>query len=231
MRRSVINAVLAGVLALALAPVAGAVTPAERILAKIANDYLQDGRLDPCRYTTQQLQAALSSIGPDYRQYASDLPKAIQSAIEDRAGGACDPATAGGVATPAPAATAPPAAVATAAPSTAAVDPVATTATAPTIGAAPLPDTAPRPADVSSGTGPALDRAAFARPDNRAPAPLIGMGIVALLLLATAAFAVALRRLGFGEGRLAPAYHSWREARWRAGGVWADFRDWLTLGR
>ena len=56
-------------------------------------------------------------------------------------------------------------------------------------------------------------------------------GSSAILLALTAALVLAVRRLGRGEGRLAPAYHSWREARWRAGGVWADFRDWLSLGR
>ena len=231
MRRSLVIAVLVSLLGLVVAPAAGAASAADRILAKIANDYLQDGHLDPCKYTTAQLQTALAHIGPDYRQYASDLPSAIKSAIEDRAGGACDKAAVAPATTAAPAATTPPAVAPAATPAMTTAAPAGTVASAPTIGAAPGPDTAALPAAVSSGTRPALERAAFARPDNRAPAPLIGLGVVALLLLASAAFAVALRRLGFGEGRFAPAYHSWREARWRAGGVWADFRDWLTLGR
>jgi hypothetical protein len=189
---------------------------------KIFSDYTKDGQIDPCKYSTADLQAALAAVTPDVKQYASDYPGAIKAAIAARASGACDKKSSA----------APPAAVATptAAPS---VEPVTPGATKQTVIAAP-----PGPAGVvpdgeaPEGTGDlALDQAAHRTPSNDAPAPLIGLGILAILLALTAALLVALRRLGFGEGRLAPAYHSWREARWRAGGVWDDFLDWLRVGR
>jgi hypothetical protein len=94
----------------------------------------------------------------------------------------------------------------------------------------PSPGTAIPPAS-GAPTDTDVERAAAASPANGAPAPLVGLGLLAVLLALTAALLLTVRRLGRGEGRLAPTYHSWREARWRAGGVWADFRDWLSLGR
>jgi hypothetical protein len=110
------------------------------------------------------------------------------------------------------------------------VAPTTTTSAGRTVAEPPAPPVAEQPAPPSDSTA-AIDRAAAASPDNDAPAPLVGLGVLALLLVLTAAMWLALRRYGVGEGRLAPAYHSWREARWRAGGVWEDFRDWLRLGR
>ena len=54
---------------------------------------------------------------------------------------------------------------------------------------------------------------------------------LAFYLACLAALMVAMNRLGVGDERFAGAAHSWREARWRLGGTWEDFRDWLRLGR
>jgi len=43
--------------------------------------------------------------------------------------------------------------------------------------------------------------------------------------------ALAVGRLGWGDERLAGSRHTWAEARYRAGGMWSDFTDWLRLGR
>ncbi len=76
-----------------------------------------------------------------------------------------------------------------------------------------------------------LDRAAAATPGNDAPVPLIGLGVLSALVLLGAALLSALSRLGRPAGTLAPQHHAWREAHWRAGGVWEDFRDWFATGR
>lgn len=209
---------LAGALLVLLVPATASAQSKQTTAYKVFLDYVKDGNIDPCKYTPEQLQAALKGITPDIRQYASDFPSAIRDAIAARARGECDADQA--AATPSPTATTP-AADATPAP---------TTASGAVVGAPPGPggDAGAPGATVSDA---ALDRAAAASPDNDAPAPLIGLGILGALLLMSGATLVALRRLGVGEGRLAPAYHSWREAMWRAGGVWDDFRDWARLGR
>ncbi|MEY2534052.1 MAG: hypothetical protein QOF29_1962 [bacterium] len=213
-------------LALLAAPAAQAKSSGEKTASKIFADYTKRGRLDACKYTSAELQTALDHVTPDIRQYASDYPDALKAAISQRAGGGCETASGGGGAAPPPAVTTNAPAV-TPEPT---VAPTTTTSAGRTVAEPPAPPVAEQPAPPSDSTA-AIDRAAAASPDNDAPAPLVGLGVLALLLVLTAAMWLALRRYGVGEGRLAPAYHSWREARWRAGGVWEDFRDWLRLGR
>lgn len=59
---------------------------------------------------------------------------------------------------------------------------------------------------------------------------LILAAVVAVLVVLVLLLAVA-RRFGIGERRLAPLSHALREAAWRVGGTWEDFRDWLRTGR
>jgi hypothetical protein len=220
MRARLLLALLIGLL---LAPAAHARTTSDKIFA----DYTKRGQLNPCDYTTAELQNALDHVTPDIRQYASDYPDAIKTAISRRAGGACATPDSGGAPPPA----APPAVTPTAAPtSQPTAAPTGTAAADRPIAEPPAP-AQPAPLPQEPGAGPAVERVAAAAPDNGLPAPLVGLGVLAVLLALTAALMLSLRRYGFGEGRLAPAYHSWREARWRAGGVWEDFRDWLRLGR
>jgi hypothetical protein len=197
---------------------------------QIFSDYTKKGRIDPCKYTTAQLEAALKAVTPDVRQYASDYPGALKDAIAARASGTCDPTAAGG-GTTAPTTPAAPPSSAPSTPSGGAPAPVGAAPAASVVGEPPTPGVATDPAAPVESSGQDLSRAASGTGDNSAPAPLVGLGILAILAALTAALFVALRRLGFGEGRLAPTYHSVREARWRAGGVWAEFRDWLRVGR
>jgi hypothetical protein len=225
---------LAGALVAAGAPAAQASTsPSDQKLTDaIFRDYVKDGTIDACEYTVEELQAAIDGVGPDIRQYASDFPAALRDALNARARGACEEPT------PAP---------------TAAPTPAPTVATGGTGGTVPPPPPSgpgappplkiqrivpepPAPVAVAStpqsdGPDAALERAAATSPGNDAPVPLIGLGVLSALSLLTVMMLGMLKRLGSGEGRLAPAYHSWREVQWRAGGVWEDFRDWLSSGR
>ncbi len=225
-RARVISFVL---LALVAAPSAQAATADEKIANQVFTDYTKDGRIDPCDYTTAELETALDNVAPNIVQYASDYPAAIRRALRFRARGECDEDAA---APAAPAAPAPPApAPGTSGGAAPAAPATSLPPTTPGVAAPPAPDAA---VPAAAGAGPAdtaVERAAAAAPDSDAPAPLVGLGLLAVLLAMLAAMLLTVRRLGRGEGRLAPAYHSWREARWRAGGVWADFRDWLSLGR
>ena len=221
---------LAGALLATVAPAASAQAPdaGDKTAYEVFVDYTKDGQIDPCAFSTEELQTALDNITPDIRQYASDFPGAIRDAIAARARGACDEDPA---ATPTPAptggettggtTTAPPPATATRVPPGTQTEEVVPEPPAPAASPSPQPTTA----DAE------IERAAASSPGNDAPAPLLGLGILAALLLLTAAALTALKRFGELGGPLAPAYHSWREAQWRAGGVWDDFRDWLRSGR
>lgn len=55
--------------------------------------------------------------------------------------------------------------------------------------------------------------------------------LVLALIAAVAAIGLAVRALGLDPTWLAQTRHSLREARYRAGGVLAEFGDWLHLGR
>lgn len=222
----------AAVAALAAPAVAAGPTPEQKAYYEVFKDYSRGGEIDPCAYTTEELELALEAVGPDTRQYATDLPRAIRTAIATRARGACEVPTA----TPVP----------TAVPTVAAMVPPPVTPSdggggpkPPEATAVPMRTVIPEPpapvvaASTRQDALPRveLDRAAAARPGSDAPVPLIGLGVLSALVLLAAALLSTLRRLGTPAGRLAPQYHSWREARWRAGGVWEDFRDWFATGR
>jgi len=57
------------------------------------------------------------------------------------------------------------------------------------------------------------------------------LGVLLLIIAAVAVIAALAAALTFVRGS-APApvagwWHAWREAGYRVGGVWAEFRDWL----
>lgn len=205
-------------------------TPEMKIAYEIFKDYGRDYELNPCDYTTKELELALELVGPDILQYNTDFPRAIRTAIASRARGACTVPTATPVASAAPT-------VAAAVPTLPPADRGGPLAPEPT--AVPMRTVVPEPpAPVLAARAPQqplavveLDRAAAATPGNDAPVPLIGLGVLSALVLLGAALLSALRRLGRPAGVLASQHHAWREARWRAGGVWTDFRDWFETGR
>lgn len=195
---------------------------------KVFQDYAGDGQIDPCRHSSEDLRSAERSIPPDIEQYAPDYPAAVRAALEARARGDC-----GGRRPPtgsdAPAATGTGGAAPPSTPTPAPERPTSTTV----VEAPPAPEATEGPTAVTAG-GPAdgaVERAATATASNSAPGPVLLLAILAALMLGTGLLALAARRFGWGEERLASPIHTWREAGWRAGGVWDDFRDWLRLGR
>jgi cobalamin biosynthesis Mg chelatase CobN len=218
----------AGLLAALSASAAHAQSQAARLAGtEIFRDYVGDGRIDPCDHSSQELQLARASIPPDVEQYAADYPAAIKTALEARARGDCSPGGEPAAAPAVPAATAAPAATAT--PTAAAGAPTAATPAQSTLAEPPAPESAGSAAGAAADV--AVERVAAASPGGDAPAPVLLLGILAALLALTALLLAAMRRLGVGDERLAGAAHAWREARWRAGGTWEGFRDWLRLGR
>ena len=222
--RSLIRALaLAG----ALTAVLAAPAPAQMAVAKkVLADFATDGVIDPCKHTSEELKLVLKNIPPDFEQYAPDYPAAVQAALEARARGECagkkpQPAAPVATATPAPTATPEPAPAPTAVP-------MKTVVPEP-----PAPEkielgVAAAPATQSARPDRALERVATARAANPAPAPVILLAALAGLLLLATAFLFTMRRLGFEQG---PFAHTLREASYRTGGWWEDFRDWLRVGR
>ena len=97
--------------------------------------------------------------------------------------------------------------------------PVATTAPPPTA-SAPPPTTAPPQTAAQPTTRPGNDRAAVLL--------LLVAGALALFLLALWALA---RWQAWDPPWLARWRHATGEAGWRAGNAWAEFTDWLRIGR
>ena len=214
---------LAGVLFAALAAPAAA---QQSVALKVFQDFAADGRIDPCKHTSAELRVVDQNIPPDIDQYAPDYRAAVKGALEARARGDCagtKPAAAVPPREPAaPVPTPQPAPAATAVP----MKTVVPEPPAPVV--APASVTAPAP---SARADVALERVATLQPANEAPAPLVLLAILGLLLASSVLFLATMRRFGWEQGRLAPVSHAWREASWRTEGLWQDFRDWLKLGR
>jgi hypothetical protein len=215
----------AGMLAVLAAPAANAQSEAEqRAALEVFRDYAPDAEIDPCKHTADELKRAQDNIPPDIEQYAADYPAAIAAAIDARARGECDdekPAAAAPATTPTPAATPAPAPTSTAAAPTTTVVPDP-----------PEPDRSAQEVIASTRVSEAELRRIISQPaSNDAPAPVLGLGILAGLLAVVALALVAARRWGVGDDRFAGPAHAIREARWRASGVWQDFLDWVRLGR
>jgi hypothetical protein len=210
------------------APVYGA-----DLLTTLLNDYVDDQQLDPCRYTEKQLRGLRDAIPNDAAAYAADLGAAIDDALASRARGACKkdaPATgANTTAPPASSTTAPPPppAASTGAPAAVAPTPATPAAAQPP----PTPDVAP----VAAPDVAARDAIGIAtqttEPGTGAPFPLLALAILAALL----AFGTAL--VGLVRWRAwQPAWadrfsHAAGEAGWRASSTFAEFADFVRLGR
>lgn len=136
--------------------------------------------------------------------------------------------------TPAPTTTAP-AETAPAAPSATtpapAPDPTAApAAAAPAAGATPTP-----PATEQPPAGVTEEPIAAATKEDRGstavPAVLVALAVLAVVLLLGAAAWGLARWFSFDPRWMQRWRHASREAAYRASGMWADFSDWVRLGR
>lgn len=189
--------------------------------------YKKTGRVDACAWSAQQLADAKRQVPNDIEQYAPDFPNALNDAIQRRAAGGCAKSAA------APAATT----TAAAGGSSPGPGPTATTGVPPgTTPAAPPSGQAPQPAPTSSPAPAIADKAVLAASKTRSsdagiPAPLVALAVIGGLM-ALAALLYALARWWAWEPRwLVRWRHAGAEAGWRASGSWAEFMDWLRLGR
>jgi hypothetical protein len=195
---------------------------------RIFFQYQGTGTVDGCKWTAKQLADAQKQVPNDIQQYAPDFPAALQAAAERRASGACGGGTKK---------------------STTAAPPVAPTTT-PTTPAAPVQQASPKK------TQPGQTKLPAATPPQPAPAPAptvtdnaipvaaktseSGGGSDGLLiLLAVLGGMLALGAVALGAARWwawEPAWlvrwrHAGAEAGWRTSAAWAEFTDWVKLGR
>src|SRR5436305_1073462 len=187
---------------------------------RIFHEYQKTGRINPCHFSQHDLDKAQGEVPNDIEAYAPDFPNALQAASEQRAGGAC--AQKAQAAAPAPAAPAatppasgPPAAGAPAAPAT----------------GTPAPPAVPQPAPAAADH--AIQNAADTThaSDAGAPAPVVALGVLGVLLLLGALGYGLSRWLAWDPPWLTGVRHSVGEAGWRASATWAEFADWVRLGR
>ncbi|MCW3039274.1 MAG: hypothetical protein JWM31_1179, partial [Solirubrobacterales bacterium] len=101
----------------------------------------------------------------------------------------------------------------------------------PTVAAAtpqPAPSAVPAPA---VNDGAILAAARDPSGDGSVPAPLVALLILALLAALAATAAATVRWLAIEPQWLVRSRHATAEAGWRTSAAWAEFSDWLRLGR
>ena len=226
---------------------AGAAAKLSRDAQRVYDDYRSDAAIQPCDHTVAVYRRTLREITPDIEEETPAFRPAVEAALRERERGrrGClkedapeQSGTTGGGTTPnTPDASTPPAQ--NAPPATPpAPGPPATTAPAPAPGGTaatpqptPTPTVAPAPPVADSAPAAPGAPALVDRPRDGTPAGLwIALGLIALAAL-LAALAGLARRFGWAEERLAGPRHAWGEAAYRAGATWADFVDWIRLGR
>ena len=199
-------------------------------------DLVENQRLDACKYTTDQLKKAKSVVPLDAQQYNAALIAAFDDAIAARAQGACNKSKpqqqtqAAAPAAPPIAGPQPPP------PPTSQSTPQTTQPQA--VAAAPQP-AQPAPTPQSEPTAaPAIiagDEIALASHTTdivpETPFPMLALAILlGVLALCTLAFGV-VRWFAWEPAWAVRFRHAAGEAGWRASSTWADFTDYVRLGR
>jgi hypothetical protein len=203
---------------LAVAPVAHA-----NAFKDIFGAYRKSGKVDGCKYSATQLAEAKQQIPNDIEQYAPDFPNALDNAIQQRASGACRTGAAA-AATPTGTSTG------TGPTATTGVPPGATPTTSVPAGQAPQPTPSPNPAPGVSDNA-ILAASKTKSSDAGVPAPLVALAVIGAFML-LAGLLYGLARWWAWEPRwLVRTRHAAAEAGWRASGSWAEFMDWVRLGR
>lgn len=194
---------------------------------QILDDYLRSGNtITACKFTTSELKQAKNAIPADLRQYGAAIIAALDDAIAARAQGACDKkkqsATPPAVATQ----TAPPASPPTGAPQQAVTPGVPPPAQAP-----PTPTAEPRPATAIAGDDSIALASHVTGAVGDPPVPVLLLAVLAGLL-ALGALAFALVRWFAWEPTWSVRFrHAAGEAGWRASSTFAEFTDFVRLGR
>ena len=208
-RHSILVCATAAVACLALAPAAGAATGNAFLMT--FTDYKADGVIIGCQYTEGQLKEAQRQVPPDIEQYAPDFPGALQAALEQRAKG-CGKQQ-----------------VVPVGPATA--TPIVPPTQGPRAEVTKQPPAPPVPDSVQDHVIPKVAVTARDEGASTAPAPILALAIIGGAL-GLAGLAWGIERWGAWEPAwLLSSRHVVGEAGFRVSSTWADFTDWVRLGR
>lgn len=206
----------------------------------IYQDYRNDIRIEPCDHEVEDLQTALDTIEPEFDQDFPDFRAALEAGINEHSNNGCDDAG------EEPTATATPAPTATSTPDAGTLPPTDDDSAPENFGTLPedgtlppedgtaAPETAAEPAQPAPTAAPP----AAATTPAASPTPVIvtrsgtdGLLVPGILLGIALLGALALGLFALAAHRSPRFEHAWREAAFRTRGTWADFSDWLKLGR
>lgn len=182
----------------------------------VFREFRDTGKVDGCQHTAAELERAKAQMPKGVAQSAPAFPQRLAAAAAQRAKG-CPKQDAGTTST---AAAATPPATTTTAPD--ATQPPAATATT-----APAPGATTQPPVAAPTTAPAAATKSAAADDGAAVALIVAGALVLMLLVLWA----AARWWAWEPRWLAGWRHATAEAGWRASAAWAEFTDWLRLGR
>lgn len=232
----------------------------QKAVDKVLRDYRDDGVIEACDHTRRALRDTLEQLPPEADIETPDLRPALEAGIEQVKADECEEEpeptpTPTPTPSPAPTTTPAPTPAPTAPPrDDSGDDSLGTVSPLPDTGGrgdggsgtpgagdvtpldpevtpvppAATPAPAPPPPAEPSGIPPAPN---YVNEDDGVPVSLLVLaGVLALVALLALLYAV-LSRLGWGERRLGAIRRAWDEARFRAGGTWGDFADWLRVGR
>lgn len=187
----------------------------------IFRDYQRDGQIDACAYSQKDLERARGQVPNDIEAYAPDFPAALAAAAERRAGGGCSGKPPAATPVTVPAAAAPPA------PPASAGTPAASASATGT----PVPQADPQPAKVAAD-GAIVKAAAVDRSsDAGAPAAVLALALLGGLLVLGGLVYGAVRWLAWDPAWARGGRHALGEAGWRTSAAWAEFADWVRIGR
>ena len=188
--------------ALALAVALGAPAAAlANAYDQVLHEFQQTGKVNGCNYSEAQLQEAEKELAKSTAQVPAQFPTAVQAVIQQRKSGVCGSA-----------------AGATQTQTQAAPAPAPTQTAAPQTTPAPAATTTPQPAAAKQDTG-------------GASSGVVLVAIAGALCLLLLALWGAARWWAFEPPWLLRWRHATAEAGWRASNAWAEFTDWLRLGR
>ena len=218
----------------AVAPVSAAEL---NVYERMVVELIETQRLDPCRYSTKELETAKAFVPVDQRQYNAALVGVIDDAIAARAQGVCNKKSggSGGTGTPAPPPSGGQTPAAPTAPGATAQQPGTQTPSAP---GQPLPAQAPPTPKAAPTPAPAIavgNEIALASSTTdivpETPFPMLALAILlGVLALCTIAFGV-VRFFAWEPAWAVRMRHATGEAGWRASSTWSDFTDYVRLGR
>ncbi len=220
--------------AIALACAAALIVPAAAhadAFDQVFHEYQTTGKVDGCKHSAAELQSAKAHVPNDIEQYAPDFPEALDAAAAKRAQGGCDKQAAAAATTAAPATTtaaSPPATSQPAGAQPAGAQPAATATATTAAASAPAPQADPTPAPVVADDAIPVAATTAASSGSDVPVGLVVAGVLLLIVLALWGLA---RWWAWEPPWLVRWRHAMAEAGWRASAAWAEFTDWLRLGR